>query len=139
MQGSTHSLRQMIRTRRTKRRRIAAARIPLRRIHSHAGEIALIHQQFAHRFFLAMQEVCMATRSAIVQRLTHEKAAALARVRLMRAADADGDKCRRDLSRSLQNGYRAANRQCCLREALEPVRSRRHATRKKQERVNDCN
>ena len=137
MQGSTHSLRQIIQTRTARQRRASAGRVTARRHSSHAGEIALIHSDFAHRFYLAMQEVCVTTRSAMIQRLTSDKAVALERVRLMRAADASDDRFRRNRSWSLQTRYGAASLQCYLCP-LKPTRCRRRAFGKKRERVNDC-
>ena len=115
MQGSTHSLRQIIRTRRTRQRIAAVGRVTARRYSSHAGEIALIHSDFAHRFHLAMQEVCASTRSAMMQRLTSEKEAALARMRLLSNAEALAVRIERKATRDLRRGYRASAVECSVR------------------------
>ena len=122
MQGSTHSLRHFIRTRVARQRRAAAGRVPLRQVSSCGEEIALIHQQFAHRFFLAMQEVCVTTRSAMMQRLTHEKDAELARVRLKSAAMATAVRVERNTAHVLRRGFRAASIGCCAHTETQRAR-----------------
>lgn len=112
MQGSTHSLPTKTRTRRRRQQRAVARFAPLRRYRSHAGEFAAIDQEFAYHFFLAMQEVCTSTRSAMLQRLTLEKQAALARVQLISAAQASADRVSRDSARDLRRVYRAATAEC---------------------------
>jgi hypothetical protein len=118
MQGSTHSLRQIIRTRRKRQRRASAGRVIARRYSSHAGEIALIHSDFEHRFHLAMQEVCATTRNAMMQRLTREKEAALARVRFESAAEALAVRVERRAGDQQRYGFNAAQVGCCKRQAL---------------------
>lgn len=120
MQGSTHSLRQIIRTRRARQRLAAAGRVTSRRHSSHAGEIAAIHSDFAHRFHLAKQEVCVSTRSAMMQRLTSEKQAALARVRFESVAEALAARAERKAARGLLCRFRAAVAECGLRQEARP-------------------
>lgn len=125
MQGSTHSLRQIIRTRTARQRRASAGRVTARRYSSHAGEIALIHSDFAHRFYLAKQEVCAATRTAVMQRLTSEKEAALARVRLSRNVEVHAVRRERESCRNLRSGFRAASIGCCVPQTVrQPSRLR---------------
>ena len=113
MQGSAHSLRQTIRTRRARQWNAAAERVTARRYASHAGEIALIHSDFAHRFHLAKQEVCAATRGAMMQRLSGEKAAVLTRVRLSSAAEADVVRNERKFAHSLRHLFHDVRIVCC--------------------------
>jgi hypothetical protein len=123
MQGSNHSLRQIIRTRRTRQRAIAG-RVTARRYVSHAGEIALIHSDFAHRFHLAMKEVCITTRSAMMQRLMTEKATALARVWRLSAAEVGELRVEQKAAHDLRREFRKANCGCCTRKPIHrPVRS----------------
>lgn len=125
MQGSTHSLRHKARTRFARQRRAAAGCVTARRYSSHAGEIALINSDFAHRFHLAALEVCSATRSAMMQRLTMEKEAALARVRFESATEGHGVRLERKAVRNLRRGYRSAAVECCVPTALHfPQRPR---------------
>ena len=127
MQGSTHSLRQIIRTRKARQRRASAGRVTARRYLSHAGEIALIHSDFAHRFYLAKQEICAATRSAMIQRLTNEKEAALSRVRFESRAEAYAARVKWNAARNLRCGFCAASVGCCVRQLSH--RPRRHRLR----------
>jgi hypothetical protein len=134
MQGSTHSLRHKAWTRCQRQWRAAAARHAARRVSSHTGEFALIEQEFAHRFFLAKQEVCASTRNAMLQRLTSEKAAAVSRLRMNSAAEAGVVRMERAVLRSIHRRYRFANVACCKR--IRPVwpfrppwRIRRHSVR----------
>lgn len=124
MQGSTHSLRQTIRTRQTRRRRSVVSRW---RMPAHRGEFALIQAEFAHRFFLAMQEVCTSARIAMLKRLEYEKEAALVRVRAMRTSDADV--VRRET-------FRMASQQCCVPVVISRTcrgqSVRRHQLRRRQ-------
>lgn len=122
MQGSTHSLRQIIRTRTSRQRRAAIGRVTARRYLSHAGEIALIYSDFAHRFHLAMQEVCAATRSAMMQRLTSEKEASLSRVRLQSAAEVFAVRGELKTARDLRCGYCRAAVECGVRKVIHPPR-----------------
>jgi hypothetical protein len=125
MQGSTHSLRQMIRTRTSRQRRAAAGRVTAHRYSSHAGEIALIHSDFGHRFHLATQEVCVATRSAMIQRLHGEKEAALARVRLSSATEAIAVRAECRVAYQTRRGFRAASAEFGMRTVVHrPMCSR---------------
>jgi hypothetical protein len=123
MQGSTHSLRQIIRTRRTRQRIAAVGRVTTRRYSSHAGEIALIHSDFAHRFHLAMQEVCAATRGAMMQRLSGEKEAALERLRFESADEYHVGRDERRAARNLRLQY-ATVRVICRKSGPRPQAKR---------------
>lgn len=136
MQGSTHSLRQIIRTRTARQRRASAGRVTTRRYSSHAGEIALIHSDFAHRFHLAKQEVCAATRSAMMQRLTSEKEASLSRARLQSAADVFAVRVEQKTARDLRRGYCAASVECGVRTKMHPPRRPRLQRRAQMLRIN---
>lgn len=119
MQRSTHSLRHKARTRIGPQRHAAAGRAKARRYSSHAGEIALIHSDFAHRFHLAMQEVCAATRVAMMQRLNSEKKAALTRVWLLSATEANAVRTERYAARKLRQVFRIGSHGCCARQRID--------------------
>ncbi len=125
MQGSTHSLRHKARTRIAPQRRTAAGRASARRYSSHAGEIALIHSDFAHRFHLAMQQVCVTTRVAMMQRLESEKREALTRVWLLSATEAQAVRVERAVTRNLRRGFRMASAGCCTRGVVRRTPLRR--------------
>ena len=136
MQGSTHSLRQIIWTRRARQRHAAGGRVTSRRHSSHAGEIAAIHSDFAHRFFLAMQEVCSATRCAMVQRLTSEKEATLARVWMLSAAEVSAVRTERKAARAIKWDFCAANVGCCRSSDLRPPTPSRKRSRHRERSLN---
>jgi hypothetical protein len=65
--------------------RIAQAPLPARRAYKigrrpvHRCDDALIYQEFAYRFHMAMQETCVSKRQAMLQQLNMEREAALRR------------------------------------------------------------
>ena len=109
MSGSTHSLPFKTRTRIKRQRRACAERGDLRRCWSQASAIAAIRHDFAHRFALAMREVCADTRSAMIQRLRLEQEAALASVFANQHAEKDLLRAAREASRAVCRRLRDAS------------------------------